>query len=207
MLNFKNSSSKNRIWIDIALSCSMILCVLGCYALIMSWQWHHQLQSQVNSVGRSMLMQAADTATILWVNQDFLSLNLLLQKLSDQTLVTHSQITTDAQKIIAQTGSVVIASTSRFQSIFATPLFANADYLGELKIQLNVSNFESAWRWNLISVSILAIVLCVTTSSLILYRHLHSESVVEPIPHSGFSDHHIDWQSLENATDQDWIQT
>jgi uncharacterized membrane protein affecting hemolysin expression len=145
------------------------------YTCIMGWQFRQAMQQQADALGQSLIVQTADSATELLVSNDILSLNVLLNNLVKNPLVAHAVIYSTDNRTLAEAGdrpkqSLIPGET---KGVYSTPITFQEVLAGQLRISLDMRQFQQPMTISLQSMGILSLILLALTLSLSLRLGRH----------------------------------
>ncbi|QNH06091.1 histidine kinase [Pseudomonas sp. B11D7D] len=145
------------------------------YAWVMGMQFKQAMQQQADALGQALITQTAASATELLVSNDILSLNVLLNNLAKNPLVAHAAIYSVDNRILAESGSRPTRSVlGETEGLYTTPITFQEVMAGQLRISLDMSQFQQPMTISLQSMGILSLILLALTLSLSmrLGRHI-----------------------------------
>ena len=145
------------------------------YAWVMGMQFKQAMQQQADALGQALITQTAASATELLVSNDILSLNVLLNNLAKNPLVAHAAIYSVDNRILAEAGSRPTRSVlGETEGLYTTPITFQEVMAGQLRISLDMSQFQQPMTISLQSMGILSLILLALTLSLSmrLGRHI-----------------------------------
>jgi uncharacterized membrane protein affecting hemolysin expression len=156
---------------------SLLLVVLALviYGWVIGMQFKHAMQQQAEALGTSLITQTATSATELLVSNDILSLNVLLNNLVKNPLVAHAAIYSVDNRILAEAGSRPSQSMlGETEGLYSTPITFQEVIAGQLRISLDMQQFQQPMTISLQSMGILSLILLALTLSLSmrLGRHI-----------------------------------
>lgn len=156
---------------------SVLLVVLAMiiYAWVMGMQFKQAMQQQAEALGQSLITQTAASATELLVSNDILSLNVLLNNLTKNPLVAHAAIYSVDNRILAEAGARPQRSVlGETEGLYSTPITFQEVMAGQLRISLDMRQFQQPMTISLQSMAILSLILLALTLSLSmrLGRHI-----------------------------------
>src|SRR3990167_9366652 len=135
----------------------------------------HAMQQQAEALGTSLITQTATSATELLVSNDILSLNVLLNNLVKNPLVAHAAIYSVDNRILAEAGSRPSQSMlGETEGLYSTPITFQEVIAGQLRISLDMQQFQQPMTISLQSMGILSLILLALSLSLSmrLGRHI-----------------------------------
>ncbi|MGQ7959648.1 AhpA/YtjB family protein [Pseudomonas sp. SP16.1] len=145
------------------------------YAWVMGMQFKQAMQQQADALGQSLITQTAASATELLVSNDILSLNVLLNNLAKNPLVAHAAIYSVDNRILAEAGARPTRSVlGESEGLYSTPITFQEVMAGQLRISLDMRQFQQPMTISLQSMGILSLILLALTLSLSmrLGRHI-----------------------------------
>ncbi|RMH83657.1 HAMP domain-containing protein [Pseudomonas sp. AOB-7] len=145
------------------------------YAWVMGMQFKQAMQQQADALGQSLITQTATSATELLVSNDILSLNVLLNNLAKNPLVAHAAIYSVDNRILAEAGARPTRSVlGESEGLYSTPITFQEVIAGQLRISLDMRQFQQPMTISLQSMGILSLILLALTLSLSmrLGRHI-----------------------------------
>ncbi|WP_395504837.1 AhpA/YtjB family protein [Ectopseudomonas hydrolytica] len=145
------------------------------YAWVMGMQFKQAMQQQADALGQALITQAAASATELLVSNDILSLNVLLNNLAKNPLVAHAAIYSVDNRILAEAGARPTRSVlGETEGLYSTPITFQEVIAGQLRISLDMGQFQQPMTISLQSMGILSLILLALTLSLSmrLGRHI-----------------------------------
>ena len=153
----------------------LVALALVIYACVMGLQFKQAMHEQADALGQSLTTQTATSATELLVSNDILSLNVLLNNLTKNPLVAHAAIYSVDNRILAEAGQRpkqgLLGET---QGMYESKITFQDVTAGQLRISLDMQQFEQPMTISLQSMGILsAILLALSLAlSLRLGRHI-----------------------------------
>ncbi|WAC42869.1 AhpA/YtjB family protein [Pseudomonas sp. SL4(2022)] len=153
----------------------LVALALVIYGWVIGMQFKHAMQQQAEALGTSLITQTAASATELLVSNDILSLNVLLNNLVQNPLVAHAAIYSVDNRILAEAGSRPSQSMlGETEGLYSTPITFQEVIAGQLRISLDMQQFEQPMTISLQSMGILSLILLALTLSLSmrLGRHI-----------------------------------
>ncbi|MCU1718308.1 AhpA/YtjB family protein [Pseudomonas sp. 5P_3.1_Bac2] len=153
----------------------LVALALLIYGWVIGMQFKHAMQQQAEALGSSLITQTATSATELLVSNDILSLNVLLNNLVKNPLVAHAAIYSVDNRILAEAGSRPSQSMlGETQGLYSTPITFQEVIAGQLRISLDMQQFQQPMTISLQSMGILSLILLALTLSLSmrLGRHI-----------------------------------
>ncbi|MBD9482745.1 histidine kinase [Pseudomonas sp. PDM14] len=152
----------------------LVALALVIYAWVMGMQFKQAMQQQADAVGRSLIVQTATSATELLVSNDILSLNVLLSNLVKNPLVAHAAIYSVDNRILAEAGSRPSQSLlGETEGLYSTPITFQEVMAGQLRISLDMEQFQQPMTISLQSMGLLSLILLALTLSLSLRLGRH----------------------------------
>lgn len=145
------------------------------YAWVMGMQFKQAMQQQADALGQALITQTAASATELLVSNDILSLNVLLSNLAKNPLVAHAAIYSVDDRILAEAGSRPTRSVlGETEGLYSTSITFQEVMAGQLRISLDMRQFQQPMTISLQSMGILSLILLALTLSLSmrLGRHI-----------------------------------
>ncbi|HEY1026334.1 MAG TPA: YtjB family periplasmic protein [Pseudomonas sp.] len=145
------------------------------YAWVMGMQFKQAMQQQADALGQALITQTAASATELLVSNDILSLNVLLGNLAKNPLVAHAAIYSVDNRILAEAGARPTRSVlGETEGLYSTPITFQEVIAGQLRISLDMGQFQQPMTISLQSMGILSLILLALTLSLSmrLGRHI-----------------------------------
>ncbi|VXC15575.1 Histidine kinase [Pseudomonas sp. 8Z] len=145
------------------------------YAWVMGMQFKQAMQQQADALGQALITQTAASATELLVSNDILSLNVLLNNLAKNPLVAHAAIYSVDNRILAEAGSRPTRNMlGESEGLYSTPITFQEVMAGQLRISLDMRQFQQPMTISLQSMGILSLILLALTLSLSmrLGRHI-----------------------------------
>ncbi|WP_449430912.1 histidine kinase [Pseudomonas putida] len=147
----------------------LVALALVIYACVMGLQFKQAMHEQADALGQSLTTQTATSATELLVSNDILSLNVLLGNLVKNPLVAHAAIYSVDNRILAEAGqrprNGLLGET---EGVFQTKITFQDVTAGQLRISLDMSQFQQPMLISLQSMGILAAILLALALSLSL---------------------------------------
>jgi uncharacterized membrane protein affecting hemolysin expression len=144
------------------------------YACVMGLQFKQAMHEQADALGQSLTTQTATSATELLVSNDILSLNVLLGNLVKNPLVAHAAIYSVDNRILAEAGQRPRNSLlGEAQGLYQTKITFQDVTAGQLRISLDMSQFQQPMLISLQSMGILAAILLALALSLSLRQGRH----------------------------------
>lgn len=153
----------------------LVALALVIYGWVIGMQFKHAMQQQAEALGTSLITQTAASATELLVSNDILSLNVLLNNLVKNPLVAHAAIYSVDNRILAEAGSRPSQSMlGETEGLYSTPITFQEVIAGQLRISLDMQQFQQPMTISLQSMGILSLILLALTLSLSmrLGRHI-----------------------------------
>nr|WP_189657172.1 MULTISPECIES: histidine kinase [Pseudomonas] len=138
----------------------LVALALVIYACVMGLQFKQAMHEQADAVGQSLTTQTATSATELLVSNDILSLNVLLGNLVKNPLVAHAAIYSVDNRILAEAGQRPRNSLlGETEGVYQTKITFQDVTAGQLRISLDMSQFQQPMLISLQSMGILAAIL------------------------------------------------
>ncbi|TBU87280.1 AhpA/YtjB family protein [Phytopseudomonas dryadis] len=152
----------------------LVALALVIYAWVIGMQFKQAMQQQAEALGSSLITQTAASATELLVSNDILSLNVLLNNLVKNPLVAHAAIYSVDNRILAEAGSRPSKSMlGETEGLYSTPITFQEVMAGQLRISLDMQQFQQPMTISLQSMGILSLILLALTLSLSLRLGRH----------------------------------
>ncbi|OEC34307.1 Uncharacterized membrane protein affecting hemolysin expression [Pseudomonas cuatrocienegasensis] len=172
-----NALRQRRVPLALRIASHSLLLValaLLIYAWVIGMQFKHAMQQQAEALGTSLITQTATSATELLVSNDILSLNVLLNNLVKNPLVAHAAIYSVDNRILAEAGSRPSKNMlGETDGLYSTPITFQEVIAGQLRISLDMQQFEQPMTISLQSMGILSLILLALTLSLSLRLGRH----------------------------------
>lgn len=138
----------------------LVALALVIYACVMGLQFKQAMHEQADAVGQSLTTQTATSATELLVSNDILSLNVLLGNLVKNPLVAHAAIYSVDSRILAEAGQRPRNSLlGEAEGVYQTKITFQDVTAGQLRISLDMNQFQQPMLISLQSMGILAAIL------------------------------------------------
>ncbi|UVK82639.1 histidine kinase [Pseudomonas sichuanensis] len=138
----------------------LVALALVIYACVMGLQFKQAMHEQADAVGQSLTTQTATSATELLVSNDILSLNVLLGNLVKNPLVAHAAIYSVDNRILAEAGQRPRNSLlGEAEGVYQTKITFQDVTAGQLRISLDMGQFQQPMLISLQSMGILAAIL------------------------------------------------
>ncbi|HWT68178.1 MAG TPA: AhpA/YtjB family protein [Pseudomonas sp.] len=153
----------------------LVALALVIYAGVMGLQFKQAMHEQADALGESLTTQTATSATELLVSNDILSLNVLLNNLTKNKLVAHAAIYSMDNRILAESGQrPKHGLLGEAEGIYQSKITFQDVTAGQLRISLDMDQFQQPMTISLQSMGILsAILLALSLAlSLRLGRHI-----------------------------------
>ncbi|WP_339532260.1 AhpA/YtjB family protein [Pseudomonas mucidolens] len=153
----------------------LVALALVIYACVMGLQFKQAMHEQADALGESLTTQTATSATELLVSNDILSLNVLLNNLTKNPLVAHAAIYSVDNRIMAEAGQrPKNGLLGDAEGLFQSNITFQDVKAGQLRISLDMQQFQQPMTISLQSMGILsAILLALSLAlSLRLGRHI-----------------------------------
>ena len=164
--------SQRRVPLALRIACTNIFLValaLVIYACVMGLQFKQAMHDQADAVGQSLTTQTATSATELLVANDILSLNVLLGNLVKNPLVAHAAIYSVDNRILAEAGQRPRNSLlGEAEGVYQTKITFQDVAAGQLRMSLDMSQFQQPMLISMQSMAILAAILLVLALTLSL---------------------------------------
>jgi len=152
----------------------LVALALVIYACVMGLQFKQAMHEQADALGQSLTIQTATSATELLVSNDILSLNVLLGNLVKNPLVAHAAIYSVDNRILAEAGQRPRNSLlGEAEGLYQTKITFQDVTAGQLRISLDMSQFQQPMLISLQSMGILAAILLALALSLSLRQGRH----------------------------------
>ncbi|MDR0211840.1 MAG: histidine kinase [Pseudomonas putida] len=153
----------------------LVALALVIYACVMGLQFRQAMHEQADALGQSLTIQTANSATELLVSNDILSLNVLLGNLVKNPLVAHAAIYSVDNRMLAEAGQrPKNGLLGEAEGLYQTKITFQDVTAGQLRISLDMSQFQQPMTISMQSMGILgAILLALALAlSLRLGRHI-----------------------------------
>ncbi|MDM8348456.1 histidine kinase [Pseudomonas sp. sp1636] len=153
----------------------LVALALVIYAWVIGMQFKHAMEQQANAIGQSLIEQTAASAKEPLVSNDGLSLNVLLNDLVKNPLVAHAVIYSVDNRILAESGSRPVQGLlGDTDGIYSVPIAFQEVIAGQLRISLDMRQFQQPMTISLQSMGILSLILLALALSLSmrLGRHI-----------------------------------
>ncbi|SFP66274.1 AhpA/YtjB family protein [Pseudomonas borbori] len=153
----------------------LVALALVIYAWVIGMQFKHAMEQQAEALGTSLITQTASSATELLVSNDILSLSVLLNNLVKNPLVAHAAIYSVDNRVLAEAGArpskTMLGET---EGLYSTPIAFQEVIAGQLRISLDMRQFQQPMTISLQSMGILSLILLALALSLSmrLGRHI-----------------------------------
>jgi uncharacterized membrane protein affecting hemolysin expression len=152
----------------------LVALALVIYACVMGLQFKQAMHEQADALGQSLTTQTATSATELLVSNDILSLNVLLGNLVKNPLVAHAAIYSVDNRILAEAGQRPRNSLlGEAEGLYQTKITFQDVTAGQLRISLDMGQFQQPMLISLQSMGILAAILLALALSLSLRQARH----------------------------------
>jgi len=152
----------------------LVALALVIYACVMGLQFKQAMHEQADALGQSLTTQTATSATELLVSNDILSLNVLLGNLVKNPLVAHAAIYSVDNRILAEAGQRPRNSLlGEAEGLYQTKITFQDVTAGQLRISLDMGQFQQPMLISLQSMGILAAILLALALSLSLRQGRH----------------------------------
>nr|WP_286675117.1 histidine kinase [Pseudomonas subflava] len=172
-----NALRQRRVPLALRIASHSLLLValaLVIYAWVMGMQFKQAMQQQADALGQSLTVQTAASATELLVSNDILSLNVLLSNLAKNPLVAHAAIYSVDNRILAEAGSRPTQSIlGENEGLYSTPITFQEVIAGQLRISLDMQQFQQPMTISLQSMGLLSLILLALAMSLSLRLGRH----------------------------------
>lgn len=172
-----NALRQRRVPLALRIASHSLLLValaLVIYAWVMGMQFKQAMQQQADALGQSLTVQTAASATELLVSNDILSLNVLLSNLAKNPLVAHAAIYSVDNRILAEAGSRPTQSIlGESEGLYSTPITFQEVIAGQLRISLDMRQFQQPMTISLQSMGLLSLILLALALSLSLRLGRH----------------------------------
>jgi uncharacterized membrane protein affecting hemolysin expression len=149
-----------RVPLALRIACHNVFLValaLVIYAGVMGLQFKEAMHEQADALGQSLTTQTATSATELLVSNDILSLNVLLGNLVKNPLVAHAAIYSVDNRILAEAGQrPKNGLLGEAEGLYQTKITFQDVTAGQLRISLDMSQFQQPLTISLQSMGILA---------------------------------------------------
>ncbi|MDZ3994030.1 AhpA/YtjB family protein [Pseudomonas sp. Teo4] len=147
----------------------LVALALVIYACVMGLQFKQAMHEQADALGQSLTTQTATSATELLVSNDILSLNVLLGNLVKNPLVAHAAIYSVDNRILAEAGQRPRNGLlGEAEGLYQTKITFQDVTAGQLRISLDMSQFQQPMLISLQSMGILGAILLALALSLSL---------------------------------------
>ncbi len=153
----------------------LVALALVIYAWVIGMQFKQAMQQQANAIGQSLIEQTAASAKEPLVSNDALSLNVLLNELVKNPLVAHAVIYSVDNRILAEAGARPVQGLlSDTEGLYSVPITFQEVIAGQLRISLDMRQFQQPMTISLQSMGILSLILLALALSLSmrLGRHI-----------------------------------
>ncbi|CAG8864042.1 hypothetical protein PS627_00832 [Pseudomonas fluorescens] len=138
----------------------LVALALVIYACVMGLQFKQAMHDQADALGQSLTTQTATSATELLVSNDILSLNVLLGNLVKNPLVAHAAIYSVDNRILAEAGQrPKNGLLGEAEGLYQTKITFQDVTAGQLRISLDMTQFQQPLTISLQSMGILAAIL------------------------------------------------
>lgn len=152
----------------------LVCAALLIYTLVMGLQFKQAMQQQAEALGQSLTVQTAASATELLVSNDILSLNVLLGNLVKNPLVAHAAIYGADGRTLAEAGTRPAQGLlGESQGIYSRQITFQEIMAGQLRISLDMQQFQQPMTISLQSMGLLSLILLALTLSLSLRLGRH----------------------------------
>ena len=147
----------------------LVALALVIYACVMGLQFKQAMHEQADALGESLTTQTATSATELLVSNDILSLNVLLNNLTKNKLVAHAAIYSVDNRILAEAGQRPKHSLlGEAQGMYQSKITFQDVTAGQLRISLDMDQFQQPMTISLQSMGILSAILLALSLALSL---------------------------------------
>ncbi|WP_460148184.1 AhpA/YtjB family protein [Pseudomonas sp. S2_A02] len=147
----------------------LVALALVIYACVMGLQFKQAMHEQADALGESLTTQTATSATELLVSNDILSLNVLLNNLTKNKLVAHAAIYSMDNRILAESGQRPKHSLlGEAEGIYQSKITFQDVTAGQLRISLDMDQFQQPMTISLQSMGILSAILLALSLALSL---------------------------------------
>nr|NYU03811.1 histidine kinase [Pseudomonas sp. SbOxS1] len=147
----------------------LVALALVIYACVMGLQFKQAMHEQADALGESLTMQTATSATELLVSNDILSLNVLLNNLTKNKLVAHAAIYSMDNRILAEAGQrPKHGLLGEAEGIYQSKITFQDVTAGQLRISLDMDQFQQPMTISLQSMGILSAILLALSLALSL---------------------------------------
>ncbi|WCM51877.1 AhpA/YtjB family protein [Pseudomonas sp. WJP1] len=147
----------------------LVALALVIYACVMGLQFKQAMHEQADALGESLTMQTASSATELLVSNDILSLNVLLNNLTKNKLVAHAAIYSMDNRILAEAGQrPKHGLLGEAEGIYQSKITFQDVTAGQLRISLDMDQFQQPMTISLQSMGILSAILLALSLALSL---------------------------------------
>ncbi|GGL98830.1 hypothetical protein GCM10009425_07410 [Pseudomonas asuensis] len=142
----------------------LVIAALVIYAVVVSMQFRHAMQQQADALGQTLVTQTAASATELLVSNDTLSLNVLLGNLARNPLVAHAAVFSPDNRVLAESGTRPTRNLlGEAEGIYSTSIKFQDVTTGQLRISLDMNQFQQPMVVSLQNMGLLALILLVLT--------------------------------------------
>ena len=147
----------------------LVALALVIYACVMGLQFKQAMHEQADALGESLTTQTATSATELLVSNDILSLNVLLNNLTKNKLVAHAAIYSMDNRILAEAGQrPKHGLLGEAEGIYQSKITFQDVTAGQLRISLDMDQFQQPMTISLQSMGILSAILLALSLALSL---------------------------------------
>ncbi|WPN47678.1 MULTISPECIES: AhpA/YtjB family protein [unclassified Pseudomonas] len=147
----------------------LVALALVIYAGVMGLQFKQAMHEQADALGESLTTQTATSATELLVSNDILSLNVLLNNLTKNKLVAHAAIYSMDNRILAEAGQrPKHGLLGEAEGIYQSKITFQDVTAGQLRISLDMDQFQQPMTISLQSMGILSAILLALSLALSL---------------------------------------
>lgn len=142
----------------------LVIAALVIYAVVVGLQFRHAMQQQADAVGQTLVTQTAASATELLVSNDTLSLNVLLGNLARNPLVAHAAVFSPDNRVLAEAGTRPTRNLlGEAEGIYSTSIKFQDVTTGQLRISLDMNQFQQPMVISLQNMGLLALILLMLT--------------------------------------------
>ncbi|TLX55257.1 histidine kinase [Stutzerimonas nosocomialis] len=143
----------------------LVTLALIVYSWVMGMQFKQAMEQQADALGQSLITQTAASATELLVANDILSLNVLLSNLVRNPMVAHAAIySVGDNRVLAESGTRPSRNLLNDDTgIYSTPITFQEVIAGDLRITLDMQQFQQPMTISLQSMGLLSLILLALT--------------------------------------------
>ncbi len=143
----------------------LVTLALIIYSWVMGMQFKQAMEQQADALGQSLITQTAASATELLVANDILSLNVLLSNLVRNPMVAHAAIySVGDNRVLAESGTRPSRNLLNDDTgIYSTPITFQEVIAGDLRITLDMQQFQQPMTISLQSMGLLSLILLALT--------------------------------------------